>query len=302
MSKAKPFQGSIPPMVTPLTPEEKVDVPAVGRLVRHLIEGGVDGIFALGSMGEGYALTDDQKQVMVEAVVSEVNGRVPVLVGVSDTGTKRTLANAQTAAQLGAAAVVATSPFYHIHYNQMDIADHFRSLAAESGIPLLIYNLPQITQICIELETIERLSEEEGIIGIKDSSGDFSHHQRLIWAMQDREDFFVLIGSADLIAATVLCGADGVVAAIANLAPRLVKDCYQAAVTKEAGKAYRLQQEIEDLLEIYQICKPAPALSGAKAALEMMGLCGPTVHRPTQPVAPEKLGQIRAKLQAHGLL
>ncbi|MCS7193295.1 MAG: dihydrodipicolinate synthase family protein, partial [Armatimonadetes bacterium] len=164
---------------------EEVDEPALRGLVRYLLQGGVHGVFVLGSTGEFAHLTDDEKRRAIEIVVSEVNGKVPVLVGVAESGTKRSIFWAKEAKKFGVDGVVAAPPFYY-PLTESEVENHYRALASECELPILLYHIPSTTKIRFSVDLVERLSKLPNIVGIKDSTGDLSFVFTLINWMRDR--------------------------------------------------------------------------------------------------------------------
>lgn len=141
MPLTSPLHGVVPPVCTPLDPHGEVDTASLARLVEHLVDGGVHGLFALGSTSEVAYLTDEQRATALATVVGAADGRVPVLVGVIDTTTARVVEHARSAAGLGADALVATAPFYTRTHGK-EIAQHFRRLRAAVDLPLFAYDIP----------------------------------------------------------------------------------------------------------------------------------------------------------------
>lgn len=166
-------------MATPLDEQEKVDEASLRKLTRQLLKAGVHGLFVLGSTGEFVHLCDDEKRRAMDIVLNEVNKAVPVLLGVTEAGTKRTVAWAQEAQKRGADAIVAAPPFYY-PLRADDVEHHFRILASKTDLPIVLYHIPVTTKVHIPLSVIARLEEVPNIVGIKDSTGDLSFVFELI--------------------------------------------------------------------------------------------------------------------------
>jgi len=272
------FGGIIPPVVTPIDENERVDEDAMRTVVRHLLQSGVHGIFVLGSTGEFAHLTDDEKKRAIEIVLSEVNGRVPVLVGVAEAGTKRSIFWAKEAQRLGANGIVAAPPFYY-PLGEAEIENHYQALASECGLPILLYHIPSTTKVRFSIGLIERLAEVPNIIGIKDSTGDLTFVLNLIDRTCERP-FLVFQGQDDLLALTLLYGAHGGINSSANLVPSWFVALYEAARRGEANLAIAWQRKINELIRHLETISFLPAL---KMALHLKGLIHPFVSAPFIP-------------------
>ncbi|TGA89554.1 dihydrodipicolinate synthase family protein, partial [Streptomyces sp. MZ04] len=171
MTIPTPLTGVIPPVCTPLTPDREVDTASLVRLVDHLVDGGVDALFVLGSTSEVAFLTDRQRGTVVDTVVGHVGGQLPVLAGVIDTATPRVLDHVRSVTAAGADAVVVTAPFY-TRTHPAEITRHFRLVAAGSTVPVFAYDLPVSVHSKLSAELVLDLAAEGVIAGLKDSSGD----------------------------------------------------------------------------------------------------------------------------------
>ncbi|MDX2919427.1 dihydrodipicolinate synthase family protein, partial [Streptomyces sp. NE06-03C] len=186
MSLTAPLHGVVPPVCTPLDARGEVDTASLTRLVGHLVDGGVHGLFALGSTSEVAYLTDAQRALALETVVAATAGRVPVLAGVIDTTTPRVVQHARTAKELGADALVATAPFY-TRTHPKEIAGHFRRLRADVDLPLFAYDIPVAVHSKLSAALVRELAEDGTLAGLKDSSGDEGGLRRLLVELGGRE-------------------------------------------------------------------------------------------------------------------
>ena len=299
MSQQRTFRGVIPPILTCLKEDETVDVVSQRRLVGYLIEGGVHGIFALGSMGEGVNLTPRERERCVEAILAEAKGKVPVLAACSDTSTRRAIENARALQAMGVDALVCTVPYYNSP-DRDGILRHYRALASAIDLPLLLYNLPGIVKISLEREVVLELAKEPGIVGIKDSGGNLSDILRLIASLPKGREFPVLQGWDLLVAPSMLLGGAGAVTGLTNLAPNLFCRLYDAAVARDWELAAKLQQQVAtDVFDFYTF---GSGIAGVKAALSFLGICGPKVSSPLRPASDEDKAKARAKLVSIGML
>lgn len=291
------FSGIIPPVVTPLDEIERVDEGAMRVLVRHLIQSGVHGIFVLGSTGEFAHLTDDEKRRAIDVVVSEVNGEVPVLVGVTEAGTKRSIFWAKEAQRFGANGVVAAPPFYY-RLSDAEIENHYRALSSECELPILIYHIPSTTKVRFSLELIERLAEAPNIVGIKDSTGDLPFVLNLVDQMNGR-NFLVFQGHDALLAPTLLYGAHGGINSSANLVPSWFVALYDAARRGEATSALAWQRKINELVRLLETMPFLPAL---KMSLHLKGLIRPFISAPFLPLPESQRENLLTVLKGMGVI
>ena len=242
------FTGVIPPMITPLTADEQLDRPSVKRLVDFLIEGGVDGLFILGSIGEGPYLRSAVRQGLAEATVEAAAGRVPVIAGVLETSTARVVDEIRSLSGRGLAGYVAAAPYYFGGFNDAELLDHFQRVADASDLPILLYNIPQNTRVPLKAELVLRLAELPNVVGIKDSSGDWTEVQ---WILQHRRPgFLVLQGMQTLCAVSLLAGADGLVPGHANVYPRLLANLMEAGRRRDVEALFRYQAQLDRLVKL----------------------------------------------------
>jgi 4-hydroxy-tetrahydrodipicolinate synthase len=229
--------GFVPPLVTPLTSGGDIDVPALAQLADRLVRAGVHAIFALGTSAEFSLLTSDQHKCVVDTTLEAVAGRIPVLVGVSDTvpaRVKKRLAWAQTA---GAAAGVVCPPYY-FPFSQAEIRSFILEVLGAADLPIMLYNIPSLAQNQLEVELVTELAGCARIIGIKDSSGDFIYFQHLLRGTRSvRAGFSVMQGRECLSAASLLMGADGLVPGLGNLVPELCVSLLEAAQAATSNAA-----------------------------------------------------------------
>ena len=267
--------GVYPAMATPLTPDEKVDKTSLRKLVHYLIDGGVYGIVVLGSTGEFPAMTESMRQEVIETALDEVNGRVPVLIGCGEPGTRRTIEQVKAASKTEADGVLVALPYY-FPLDQDAVVRHYEMIAEASTLPVVVYNFPQMTKITITPDTLTKLAAHENIIGVKDSSGDFFGLQRYIEATADA-DFAVMSGNPALGLAAYQAGAKGGIYAGCSLFPKQCVDCYAAFIRNDMVTAIALQKKLS-LIPLMSGFGPNAAV--IKFGLSKLGVCGPTVTAP----------------------
>ncbi len=268
------LKGIYPAMVTPLTPDEQVDKAGMRNVVRYCLGAGVHGVVVMGSTGEFPAMTDSMRQDAVETVLDEVNGKVPVLIGCGDTGTKKTLAQVRVACQTKADGVLIALPYY-FPLDQAAVYRHFQTIADASTKPVVVYNFPQMTKIPIAPDTLGKLAAHPNIIGVKDSSNDFFNLQRFLESTP--AEFVVMSGSPMIGMAGYQLGAKGGIYAGGSLVPKLCVDVYEAWKRGDLETAIALQKKASLIPLIAQFGGNAPVI---KFGLHAMGICGPTVTAP----------------------
>lgn len=315
MPLSAPLRGVVPPVCTPLDSRGEVDTTSLARLVDHLVDGGVHGLFALGSTSEVAYLTDEQRATVLETVVNAADGRVPVLAGVIDTTTARVIEHAKAAAATGADALVATAPFY-TRTHEKEIAGHFRRLRATVDLPLFAYDIPVAVHSKLAPGMVRALAEDGTLAGLKDSSGDEGGLRRLLIQLGGRDGraqgtaprFSVLTGSELTVDAALLAGVDGVVPGIGNVDPAGYVRLYEAA---RAGDWTLAAKEQEQLVELFGMVDVGPeadmgrsssALGSFKAALQLLGIieCGDTAFPQIQ-LSAESVALVAQRLRAAGL-
>jgi 2-dehydro-3-deoxy-D-pentonate aldolase len=297
----RPLRGVVPPLATPLRGRDQLDHIALARLVDRVVAGGVHGLFVLGTTGEAAALSTRLRRELVDLVVELVEGRIPILVGVSDTALVESLAAAEHAARAGADAIVATTPYY-LPLEQPELLDYFRSLHDESPLPLYLYNMPGLTKTWISLDVIGAAMELPNVVGLKDSSGDLAYFAEVAGQLGRRPDWSLLIGPEMLMVDAIARGGHGCVGGGANVHPQLFVRLFEAVVRGDPSKADRLQEEVTQLSVLYDDgLYGASAVRGIKCALSLLGLCHEQMAAPFRPVLDEQRALIAESLRKLGL-
>jgi len=278
----KAWRGIIPPVVTPLAGRDELDVAGLERLIEHVLAGGVHGVFVLGSTGEAPSLSARLQREMAERTIALVRGRAPVLVGITNTAFTDSVNLAQFAAERGADAVVLAPPYY-FPADQPELVEYLGHLLPEVPLPLFLYNMPSFTKVSFDPDTVLRLAEMPGIVGLKDSSGSmvYFHQLRLLLA-RARPEFALFVGPEELLAESVLLGADGGVCGGANAWPRLYVDLYEAAVAGDQQRLAALHERVIWISShIYRVGRyPSRYLKGLKCALGLLGICSDFLAEP----------------------
>lgn len=290
--------GVIPPLITPLDRAGRVDEAAVESLVDYTLAAGCSGLFVAGGCGLGPWLTAAQRGAIVGATVKSAHGRAPVLAGVMLPATGPACEAARQAEAAGAAAVVVASPYYFGVDND-DQRRHVEAVLNAVDLPVLLYNIPQCTHNVWLPRTVAALAREPRVLGVKDSSGDLAGFQSFLAIKRERPDFRVLQGDERVMAACMLMGGDGVIAGLANVAPRLFVDLVQAGARGDAAACRRLQEQVTDL---WTLVAHGPSLQALYAACAALGIGSGQVVEPWVAPSAEQQRAITAVLRRHGLL
>jgi len=276
-----PLRGIIPPLITPLKDNDTLDVEGLERLIEHTISGGVHGIFILGTTGEFASLSYKLRRELTERTCRLVNGRVPVLVGVTDSAFTESLNLAKTAAECGADAVVLAPPYYFAS-GQPELLEYLQRIMVQMPLPLFIYNMPVHTKITFAPETVKAAADIPNIIGMKDSSSNLAYLKQVQYVLRDRPDFTFLVGPEEFMSEFVLTGGHGGVNGGANMFPKLFVSLYNASVNRDVEKILQLQKKVMQIsTTIYQVGHYGSSyLKGLKCALSLMGICNDFMAEP----------------------
>lgn len=298
----RPLRGVIPPMATPLLDRDRLDLPGLERLIEHILGGGVHGLFILGTTGEAPGLSHRLRCELIERTCEQVAGRVPVLVGITDTSFVESVELAEHAADTGAQAVVLAAPYY-FPAGQPELLEYVEHIAAALPLPLFLYNMPSHTKVGFELDTIAQLIQIQNVVGLKDSSGQMIYFHKVRQLAAARPDFAVLIGPEELLAEAVLLGAHGGVCGGANLAPHLYVELYQAAARGDLARVRELHERVMQIsATVYSVGRHGSAyLKGLKCALWCLGICDDFVAEPFQRFRPAERERIRQHVEELGL-
>jgi 4-hydroxy-tetrahydrodipicolinate synthase len=292
------LHGVLPALVSPTTREGTVDEPAVGRLVEHVLDGGVTGLLALGSTGETASLDETARRKILESVVRAAGGRVPVLCGVAQSHLKAARAEVEAAARLGADAVLVTPPYYY-PIDQSTLLAFYRQLADQSPVPILLYNIPQFTKVVADPANVAALAREGTIAGIKDSSRDFEYFEAMCIATRDLPKFRRFTGSDTMLLPSMVMGAAGTICGAANVAPAWVVLVYDEYARGELDAARHSQ---ERLYELVTAVRAGVFPAAIKVALHMQGICEPWLAPPVQRLDERLEARLREQLDGWGLL
>ncbi len=261
-------RGIIPPIVTPFKEDGSIDYSTYRRMINHLIENGVHGIFPMGTSGEFYAVSEDEYKRLLEVTVEEVAGRTGVYAGANHITTRGVVRLADICSRIkGIDALSVLTPMF-VSQSQKELYEYYSTIAKNTDLPIVMYNNKPKTNVTIEPETVAKLSEIPNIVGIKDSTGDFTNTAEYIRLTRHRNDFSVLLGRDTLIFAGLCQGAAGAIATCANVAPRLVADIYDKFMNGDYKGAREAQFKLNPLR---LACNMGTFPSVIKEALTQLG-------------------------------
>ena len=275
-----PLIGIIPPVITPLIDNNTLDVKGLENLVEHLVEGGVHGLFILGTTGEAPSLSYQLRREFIKRTCELVSHRIPIMVGITDTSFESSLEIAEYSKSVGADAVVVAPPYY-IPISQSEMMIYLENLIPKLPLPLLLYNMPSYTKLHLTIKTVKS-AKELGAIGIKDSSGDMLYLFSLIEEFKDSPEFSIITGTELFIPETIMQGGHGAIAGGANMFPRLFVNLYEASVARDFEKISVLRNIVMRLYNtIYSVGKTSSKYTkGVKCSLSVLGLCNDYVAFP----------------------
>jgi 4-hydroxy-tetrahydrodipicolinate synthase len=292
-----PLRGIVPPLVTPLTSTGDFDRASYKNLIDRVIEGGVHGIFVMGSTGEFASFTSECRYAIVEESCSAAAQRIPVVVNVSDTCLSNSLRMAEFAGRAGASAVAICPPFY-FPVTQSDLVRYLMNFAERAALPVFLYNIPQNAHHELNVETVERLSEVPNIVGLKNSSGSLEYIAAVSRIKRRRPDFAVLVGTEEILLPAMEAGADGCVCGGANMFPALFVKLYEAVMDNRKSQAKEMQEQVIRISEaLYTVGAPQTSyLRGLKAALAELGVCREALAEPFGPFSEGEKEELRSRL------
>lgn len=285
-------QGILPAMVTPFTKDGRINIPVLRKLIDFLIDGGVHGIFAIGTTGEFYALSNTGYQEILEVTVDQVRGRVPVYAGANAIGTRDAVVFASIAQKVGGISALSVLTPYFINLTQNELYNHFATVAASTDLPVILYDNAPKTHLTIKPVIVEKLADIPNIVGIKDSTGDMTNTADIIKRTKGK-DFHVMMGRDSLIHAALSYGASGAVAATANVAPQLVSNIYNKYVSGDIAGSLEAQYKLVPLRIAFGLGSFPTVI---KEALELLGIEAGPCASPTGPMTEEEKQQLKRVL------
>lgn len=292
------YQGIVPPIVTPVDTHCNVYRKGLCEVLDYVLDGGVHGIFVNGSNGEFYGLDHENQRKAIEYTVDHVNGRVPVYAGASAITTKEAILLAKEAESAGANLITVLTPMF-IQPNEDELYTHFKTIAESVNLPVILYNNPGKTGNNITPGLFKRLLQIESIIGIKNTSMDFSQTMKYLSISMDKETFHVFGGIDYYVYATLLHGGSGSVAGTANVAPKLVVDIFNRYIENDGPAALEAQNKLMIVRDMYEF-GTFPVMM--KVCLNLLGMDAGHPIAPVQDVSDAVKIRVKRSLKELGLL
>jgi 4-hydroxy-tetrahydrodipicolinate synthase len=289
------FIGCGTALVTPFTREGNLDEMTLRRLIRRQIDEGVDFLVPCGTTGENPTLNHAEHLRVVEMTMDEATGQVPVLAGCGGYHTAAVIELARELEELGANGLLSVAPYYN-RPTQEGLYQHFKAVAAATGLPIIVYNVPGRTGVNIEPATLARLAQIPNIAGVKEASGNIGQMAAILARVP--ADFLVLSGDDAITLPLIALGGKGVISVVANEIPGPMTKLTQACLRGDFARARELQRRYLPLMEInFLESNPIPV----KAVMGLMGLLEPNYRLPLVPPSPENLKKMAAVLEQIGI-
>ena len=277
-------------IITPFLKDLSIDYNALGKLIDNLINNGINYIVTLGTTGETPALSTEEKKAIILFTEKQIAGRVPLVVGMGGNDTAALIEDLKTYPLNGAVAILSASPYYS-KPSQEGIYQHYKSIAAASPKPIILYNVPGRTGRNMAASTTLRLAEIDNIVGIKEASNDI---QQAITLLKNRPvDFLVTSGDDDLVLPEMACGMDGVISVVANVFPKAFSNMVNNCIAGNFKEAVKTNNQ---LLECYHLLFTENNPAGAKAFLAEMGVIENVLRLPNLPVSNNVQEQVKKYL------
>ena len=291
-----PITGSIVALATPMQNDGSVDYPALRKLIDWHIQEGTDCICVVGTTGESPTVNVQEHCEIIRVSVEQARGRVPIMAGCGANSTAEAIELARFAKGVGAQSQLQVVPYYN-RPTQEGLYRHFKTIAEAVELPMVLYNVPGRTVADMAHDTVLRLAQVPGIIGIKEATGNIERAQ---WLIRDVPAHFAVYSGDDPTAvALMLCGGKGNVSVTANIAPRLMHELCVAALAGNIQRAMQIQFQLMPVHKhLFVEANPIPV----KWAMARMGLCGPTMRLPLTPLSAQFEPTVEAALRASGLL
>ena len=293
----RPIKGSIPALITPMLDDGKVDYPTLRKLIDWHVAEGTDCIGVVGTTGESPTVNVEEHCEIIRVAVEQSAGRVPIMAGCGANSTSEAIELAKFAKKVGADCQLQVVPYYNKPTQEGQYL-HFRAIAeATPDLPVILYNVPGRSVADLQHDTVLRLAQVPGIVGIKEATGNIERAQ---WLIRDLpKEFAVYSGDDPTAVALMLCGGAGNVSVTANVAPRLMHELCMAAIRGDIAEAMRIQFQLMPVHKnLFVEANPIPV----KWAMNRMGLCGPTLRLPMTELSESMRPVVEAALKASGLI
>ena len=297
MTTTHRIHGSIPALITPMLDNGQVDYPTLRKLIDWHVAEGTDALVIVGTSGESPTVNVEEHREILRVSVEQAAKRIPIIAGCGANSTSEAIELAKFAESIGADAQLQVVPYYN-KPTQEGLFQHFKAIAeATPRLPMIVYNVPGRTVADLQHDTVLRLAQVPGIVGIKEATGNIERAQ---WLIRDLPKHFAVYSGDDPTAvALMLCGGQGNISVSANVAPRQMHELCVAAMRGDVATAMKLQFQLMPVHKnLFVEANPIPV----KWAMARMGLCGPALRLPLTPLSASQHPVVEAALKASGLL
>jgi len=280
--------GVITAMVTPFTSDGSVDEAAARKLARHLIDSGSHGLVLSGTTGESPTLEDDEKLALLRAIRDELGAEVLLICGTGSNDTRHSERLSAAAADAGADAVLAVTPYYN-KPNRDGLIAHYEAVAKAAGVPVVLYNIPSRVVLNVPPDLLAELARIDNVVGVKQANDD---------ELQPIDGLRVLAGNDGTFLRTLELGEPGGILVATHLVGPEMREIYEAVQAGDTERAREIDQSLRPIYEVLSKTNPIPV----KAALELLGICSARARLPIVEADDEQRAEVRQALEAHGLL
>jgi 4-hydroxy-tetrahydrodipicolinate synthase len=288
----KKFKGTGVAIITPFKNDSSIDFAAFGRIINHVINGGVNYIVAMGTTGEASTLTKDEKKAIISYVVETVDSRMPVVIGIGGNNTQEVINSIRYADLNGVDGILSVAPYYN-KPNQRGLFQHFKAIATCSPIPVILYNVPGRTNCNISSETCLELAHEcENIVAVKEASGDITQIMKIIKGKP--ENFSVISGDDMMTIPVIAAGGSGVISVLANAFPAQCSELVNHSIKNNYKSAREIQFRFIEMIELLFL-EGNPA--GVKAILNIMNICQNNLRLPLVPASRTLITRIQKAIE-----
>jgi 4-hydroxy-tetrahydrodipicolinate synthase len=292
------LKGSLVAIATPMQPGGELDLPGLRKLIDFHIANGTAGIVIVGTTGESPTVDFEEHCLLIKTAVESAKGRIPVIAGTGSNSTTEAIEQTEYAKKVGASYCLSVVPYYN-KPSQEGLYLHFKTIAEKVELPLIVYNVPGRTMADLGTDTVLRLAELPGVVGIKDATSDLVRHVELMRRLPKAKSFTLLSGNDDTALAYMLLGGHGVISVTANVAPRAMAKMCDAALSGRLAEARSANATLMPLhTKLFVEANPIPV----KWAMAEMGLIGGTLRLPLTPLAASHHDIVRAALREAGCL
>lgn len=286
------FKGTGTAIITPFEKDGQIDYPALERIVDHQLQNDIDSLIVLGTTGEAPAIEAEEKEKMVPAIIEQVDGQVPIILGTGSNNARHVLQNNRKAEEWGADGLLIVTPYYN-KGTQATLYKYFSYLAGNTDLPIILYNVPSRTGVNLEPDTVIQLGQNhENIVAVKEASGDISQIATIIANKPD--DFKVFSGNDDQALPLIALGGDGLISVASNIIPKQMVDLTHSLLDNDLESARKINDHYMNLMQdLFLETNPIPV----KYAASQMGLCHNTLRLPLDSMSSQNSGRLQKLLQ-----